>query len=68
LPAALIWGASGGIGRALVIELKQAGWQVFAAARNESAVPAEADAVCYFDAANPFTIEQAAVTIAHQIW
>ncbi len=40
-PSVLVTGASGGIGRALVLELGRAGWQVIAAARD----PARAEAV-----------------------
>lgn len=39
---ALIWGASGGIGSALVRQMAGQGWRVFAAARDESRVPPEA--------------------------
>lgn len=34
MPNALIWGANGGIGRALVQQLKQGGWDVLAVARH----------------------------------
>ncbi|TVR19001.1 MAG: SDR family NAD(P)-dependent oxidoreductase [Anaerolineaceae bacterium] len=53
MPDALIWGASGGIGAALVVALKSDGWRVFAAARDELKIPAEADATFTFNAANP---------------
>ena len=33
MPTAMVWGASGGIGRALVQQLDAAGWQVIAVAR-----------------------------------
>lgn len=53
---ALIWGASGGIGRALVRHLKENNWRVFAAARTESRIPPEADHLYHFDADQPQTI------------
>jgi len=53
---ALIWGASGGIGSALVKHLKSKTWRVFASARNERAIPPEADYTYAFDAAVPQTI------------
>lgn len=52
MPDALIWGASGGIGAALVVALKSEGWRVFAAARDEMKIPDEADATFSFDAAD----------------
>lgn len=53
---ALIWGASGGIGQALVRLLKRDGWRVFAAARNERKIPGEADYHYGFDATVPRTM------------
>ncbi|GAB4510029.1 MAG: SDR family NAD(P)-dependent oxidoreductase [Anaerolineae bacterium] len=64
MPDALIWGASGGIGQALVMHLKNEGWRVFAAARNERRVPAEADYTYTFDATKPETIQAAATLVA----
>lgn len=58
MPDALVWGASGGMGQALVSELKQAGWRVFAVARDTSAIPAEADAEFEFNASAEHSIEQ----------
>lgn len=53
---ALIWGASGGIGSALVTHLKRNNWRVFAAARQENRIPPEADYTYTFDAAQPPSI------------
>jgi 3-oxoacyl-[acyl-carrier protein] reductase len=50
MPDALIWGASGGIGSALVKTLKHEGWRVFAVARDEMKIPDEADFTYSFDA------------------
>jgi NAD(P)-dependent dehydrogenase (short-subunit alcohol dehydrogenase family) len=61
---ALIWGASGGIGRALVRILKQNGWQVFAAARDITRIPDEADFTYTFDAAIPATISETQLLVA----
>lgn len=66
MPEAVIWGASGGIGGALVKLLKTNGWRVFAAARDESRIPAEADHVVSFEAGSPATIREAALVIAHE--
>jgi NADP-dependent 3-hydroxy acid dehydrogenase YdfG len=54
---ALIWGASGGIGSALVQVLKTAGWTVFGAARQEAQIPREADHTHSFEAANLRSIQ-----------
>ncbi len=48
---ALIWGASGGLGSALVALLKSEDWRVFAAARDESRIPSRADHTYSFEAA-----------------
>lgn len=61
---ALIWGASGGIGQALVRTLKQQGWRVFAAARNTSRIPSEADFTYRFDVALPNTINETQLLVA----
>lgn len=50
MPDALIWGASGAIGRAMLTQLKTEGYRVFAAARDESRVPDIADFVFGFNA------------------
>ncbi len=57
---ALIWGASGGMGRALVSHLKSKDWRVFAAARNEGRIPREADFTYAFDASSPQSISSIA--------
>ncbi len=64
MPEALIWGASGGIGSALVTLLKSRGWRVFAAARDEARIPPEADFTCRFDAGQPHTIDSIPAMLA----
>ncbi len=64
MPSVLIWGASGGIGAALVDKFKGEGWQVYGAARNEDNVPAALDAVFPFEAAQPTSIEQVVYSVA----
>ncbi len=66
MPEALIWGASGGIGGALVKHLKSNGWRVFAAARQEDKIPEEADLKYTFDATKEATIRDTATLIAHE--
>ncbi len=58
MTSALIWGASGGIGQALVRTLKQNGWRVYAAARDTSRIPPQADFSYSFDAMQPATISE----------
>ncbi len=66
MPEALIWGASGGIGSALVRTLKSTGWRVHAAARDEMRIPEEADCAYAFDAADPQSFEQVALFVAQE--
>jgi NAD(P)-dependent dehydrogenase (short-subunit alcohol dehydrogenase family) len=66
MPEALIWGASGGIGRALVTELKHDGWRVFGAARNTSNIPREADFALSFDADYEHGFESTAMRVAQE--
>lgn len=65
MPDALIWGASGGIGSALVTHLKSEGWRVIAAARNEQHIPEDADFKFEFDAGNADSINQATTLMAY---
>jgi NAD(P)-dependent dehydrogenase (short-subunit alcohol dehydrogenase family) len=63
---ALVWGASGGIGSALVRTLKQENWRVFAAARNMDRIPSEADYSLRFDARDPGTVADVHYTVAYE--
>ncbi|MDL1902301.1 SDR family NAD(P)-dependent oxidoreductase [Anaerolineae bacterium CFX9] len=64
MPSTLIWGASGGIGSALTNCLKREGWIVFAAGRQENRLPANADLLLEFDAADDYSFRQAAYQVA----
>jgi NAD(P)-dependent dehydrogenase (short-subunit alcohol dehydrogenase family) len=66
MPNALIWGASGGVGRALINQLNGSGWRVFAAARDTDAIPDGAHDRYPFDAANLDSIKDIAIDLAHQ--
>ncbi|MEM9950983.1 MAG: SDR family NAD(P)-dependent oxidoreductase [Chloroflexota bacterium] len=66
MPNALIWGASGGMGQALVRQLKSAGWQVFASARHTDRIPSEADFTYEFDANSEHSIQQTAFFVAQE--
>lgn len=63
---ALIWGASGGIGRALVNLLTENEWRVFAAARDESAIPTAAFRTYRFAATDRHAIEAIASDLAFE--
>jgi NAD(P)-dependent dehydrogenase (short-subunit alcohol dehydrogenase family) len=66
MPDVLIWGASGGMGQALTESLLQAGWRVFAAARDVSKIPAGVHQAYPFDAADPASIQDIAMDLAHE--
>lgn len=63
---ALVWGASGAIGSAIVDKLKTEGWRVFAAARDETTIPASADFTYPFDAGDANSIAQTVTLCAHE--
>lgn len=63
---ALIWGASGGMGQALCQQLQQAGWRVFAAARDLTQLPEGVNGRYAFNAADPNSIKDIAIDLAHQ--
>ncbi len=65
MPNALVWGASGGIGSAVVNTLKNNGWSVYGAARNPDAIPAHADGKFAFDANDPNSIKEVGILLAH---
>lgn len=64
MPTALVWGASGGIGSALVTTLKNNGWKAYGAARNTDAVPSEADDIFAFNASDPESYKEIALLLA----
>ena len=66
MPQALIWGASGGIGSALVRTLKGARWQVYAAARDESRIPPQADLISAFSAESEYSIKETVARVAYE--
>lgn len=67
MPNALIWGASGGIGRALVTTLKHKNWQVFGVARHDEHIPDNADLALHFDADDPFSFDTAIMSVAQKV-
>lgn len=67
MPNALIWGASSGMGQALVKQLSNAGWTVYAVARHTAKIPDTADYTYEFDADSPDSIAQACMLVAQQV-
>ncbi len=66
MPTALVWGASGGIGSALVDLLKARDWTVYAAARHEERIPDVADETYSFDAGDVQSIEAVCRFVAQE--
>jgi NAD(P)-dependent dehydrogenase (short-subunit alcohol dehydrogenase family) len=54
------------MGQALINQLNSTGWRVFAASRDVEAIPAGVYERYRFDAANPGTIKDIAIDLAHQ--
>ena len=63
---ALIWGASGGMGRALVEKLNDDGWRVFAAARDPERIPDGVYRRYRFDAVDRPALKDIALDLAHE--
>lgn len=63
---AMIWGASGGMGRALVEVLLQDGWRVFAAARDVTRIPNGVYRRYTFAAHDQDVIKDIAIDLAHE--
>lgn len=66
MPNALLWGASSGMGQALVQFLKDEGWTIHAVARDTSKIPDVADFQYEFDARSPDSIAQTCLLVSQQ--
>ena len=64
---AIIWGAAGGIGTALLSELKVAGWTAIAVARETREIDSLADHALEADFADPVSIEQTVYSISQKV-
>lgn len=63
---ALIWGASGGMGRALSSSLIAKGWRVFGAARHSEHIIGEAALALEFEARDESSIQQVVMRVAQE--
>lgn len=63
---AMIWGAQGGIGRALVETLKTQGWTVVGISRHGDELPAEADVRLSADVGDSFSVQRAVVSAGQE--
>ena len=67
MPTAIVWGANGGIGQALLRELGQEGWQTAAFARTITEL--EGDNLHSFkaDLSKPYTVQEATMSASYDI-
>lgn len=66
MPHALVWGAAGGIGRALTMKLANLGWQVHAVSRSGAPVDGAAQVV-EADVADSYSVHNAVLEIAQVV-
>lgn len=59
MATAMIWGAGGGMGQALVTQLRDADWDVIAMVHNDTSAAAQATHTLETDIASPFDVEVA---------
>jgi NADP-dependent 3-hydroxy acid dehydrogenase YdfG len=64
---AMIWGAAGGIGRALTEMLRDAGWQVIAVARDASELDAAVDVPIEADISDAFAVQSAVQAASFEV-
>ncbi len=64
---ALIWGAAGGIGRALARRLKDAGWQVVGVSRHRADLAGVTDVAFEADVADPFAVQRAVLAAGQEV-
>jgi NAD(P)-dependent dehydrogenase (short-subunit alcohol dehydrogenase family) len=62
----LIWGAAGGVGRALGSKLKEDGWEVIGISRQGDGLPGVADTVFAADVADPFAVQRAVLAAVQE--
>ena len=67
MATAMVWGAAGGIGRALVDELLSREWTVVAVSRDEDALAARVACSLRADVADPFSVQRAVQAAGHEV-
>jgi len=67
MKTAMIWGAGGGIGRALVNQLVDDGWTALAVARHADGLATLTPHVVEADTANPFQVQSAVMAAGQQV-
>jgi 3-oxoacyl-[acyl-carrier protein] reductase len=67
MPAAIVWGANGGIGQALLAELGAAGWQTAAFARNITHLAGDNLHSFKADLSKPYTVQEATMSASYEI-
>jgi hypothetical protein len=63
----MIWGATGGIGRALVDELLDKEWSVVAVSRDEEALTGRVSCSLRADVGDAFSVQRAVQAAAHEV-
>jgi 3-oxoacyl-[acyl-carrier protein] reductase len=63
---ALVWGAAGGIGRALARKLKDEGWQVIGVSRQGDDLDGVAEYALAADVADPFAVQRAVLAAGQE--
>ncbi len=67
MKSAMVWGAAGGIGRALVTQLKADGWTVVALGRHDEQVADLADCAVRADVGDAISVRNAVAAAAHEV-
>jgi NAD(P)-dependent dehydrogenase (short-subunit alcohol dehydrogenase family) len=66
MSTAIVWGATGGIGRAVCAQLMQQGWRVYALARNSSALAQPGVSTLDADVSDPVSVRTAALNLGRE--
>lgn len=67
MKTAMVWGAAGGIGRALLDELAGSGWQVIALSRHEDDLKASVTYSLHVDVSDIFSVQRAVQAAAFEV-
>ena len=67
MKTAMVWGANGGIGQALVDELKDSGWNVLSVSRTPEAGAGEAELALEADVSKGWEVETAVLEAAMEV-